>query len=255
MKNVILLSGFAALLLSGTSSAALLNELPLSSVSIDLHDTERLQRGAKIYMNYCSGCHSLRFMRYNRMAKDLGLTTFDGQVDEGLLYSNLIFTHATVYDPIQISMPPADAKQWFGVVPPDLSLSARERGADWIYTYLKSFYTDSSRPFGTNNLLIPGVAMPNVLEPLRGKIVKRDLPTDDSDSDVELSPLILVEQGEMDATEFDSAMSDLVNFLVYVGEPAKLVRYKIGVGVVAFLLVFLLVAYQLKRVYWKKIKH
>lgn len=250
-KSLISLVG---LLFSSLLHASLLHEIPLSSVNIDLHDSERLQRGAKVYMNYCSGCHSLRYMRYNRMAKDLGLTTFDGEVDEDLLYSNLIFTHAKIYDPIQISMPMVDARQWFGTVPPDLSVSARQRGADWIYTYLKSFYEDSSRPFGTNNLLIPGVAMPNILEPLRGKVIKREQTTDDTDTDVELSPLLLVEKGEMTANEFDSTLEDLVNFLVYVGEPAKLVRYRMGVGVMIFLLVFLVVAYRLKVVYWKKLK-
>jgi len=254
MKTLTCFPAFLILLFTSASNAALLNEAPLSSVRIDLHDQEKLQRGAKVFMNYCSGCHSLRYMRYNRMAKDLGLTTFDGQLDEDLLYNNLIFTHATIYDPIQISMPPVQAKQWFGVLPPDLSLSARERGADWIFTYLKSFYADSSRPFGTNNLLIPGVAMPNVLQPLRGTVIKKDETSDESDSDIALSPLILVEKGEMNATEFDSTLEDLVNFLVYVAEPAKLVRYKIGTGVVAFLLLFLIVAYRLKVVYWKKIK-
>jgi ubiquinol-cytochrome c reductase cytochrome c1 subunit len=131
--------------------------------------TASLQRGAKVFMNYCSGCHSLKYLRYNRMAEDLGLTTFDGQIDQDLLKSNLIFTQATIYDPIQIAMPAEDAKQWFGVVPPDLSLSARERGGQWLYNYLNSFYNDSSRPFGVNNLLIPNVAMPDMLEPLIGK--------------------------------------------------------------------------------------
>ena len=151
--------------------AAATTPVKLASIDVDVQIQSRIQRGAKLFMNYCSGCHSLRYMRYNRMAEDLGLTTFDGELDQDLLVSNLIFTSATIYDPIQISMPPVDAQQWFGITPPDLSLSARERGPEWIYTYLKSFYADDSRPFGTNNLLVPDVAMPNILAPLAGKVI------------------------------------------------------------------------------------
>ena len=128
--------------------------IPLKSVIIDIKDKESLQRGAQLFMNYCSGCHSLKYMRYNRMAEDLGLTTFDGQVDEDLLKNNLIFTQAVIYDPIQIAMLPEDAKQWFGMVPPDLSLSARDRGPQWLFNYLQGFYSDDSRPFGVNNIMI-----------------------------------------------------------------------------------------------------
>lgn len=219
--------------------------MPMHSVTIDLKDKERLQRGARIFMNYCSGCHSLKYMRYNRMAEDLGLTTFDGQIDEDLLKNNLIFTQSTIYDPIQIAMPEEDAKQWFGIVPPDLSLSARDRGPIWIYNYLKSFYHDESRPFKTNNLLFPDVAMPNILEPLMGKTVLAE------DSKLHESYLLLVRHGEMFENEFDSALQDLITFLVYVGEPAKLIRYQLGFFVIAFLCILWIVAYALKRSYWK----
>ena len=120
-------------------------DVELLPIAIDLHDKEKLQRGAKIFMNYCSGCHSLRFMRYNRMATDLGLITFSGAIDSDLLISNLIFTTAKEQDPIVNSMPATDARQWFGRLPPDLSLSARERGAEWIYTYLKSFSSNCKK--------------------------------------------------------------------------------------------------------------
>ena len=226
-------------------------QVEITSVSIDLKDKARLQRGATLYMNYCSGCHSLRYMRYNRMAQDLGLTTFSGEVDKDLLVNNLIFTSAEVYDPIRISMPEVDARQWFGRLPPDLSLSARERGADWIYTYLKSFYADSSRPFGANNALVPDVAMPNILEPLAGVVI-----ADPARHLAGQSPnyLVLREPGEMSPQQFDSALQDLVTFLVYVSEPAKLVRYKMGVFVLLFLGVFLVFAYQLKISYWRDIE-
>ncbi len=188
--------------------------------TLDLTDRATLQRGATLYMNYCSGCHALRYMRYNRLASDLGLTTYDEHADNNFLISNLIFTTATVNDPIQISMPERDARQWFGRLPPDLSLSARERGAGWLYTYLNGFYADPHRPFGANNVLVPGVAMPNILDPM---------------------------QRSMSKVQFDKNIADIVAFLVYVAEPTRLVRYKLGVVVIVFLCIFLLVANQLKR--------
>ncbi|TAL62044.1 MAG: cytochrome c1 [Legionella sp.] len=245
-KGLILSLCFFFPLLAFASSEV---DLPLQKVSVDIKNKERLQRGAKWYMNYCSGCHSLKYMRYNRLAKDLGLTTFDGELDKDLLKSNLIFTQASIYDPIQIAMPAEDAKQWFGMVPPDLSLVARARGADWLFTYLQSFYRDSKRPFGSNNLLISDVAMPNVLAPLIGKTILITHPKDHS------TYLQLVQPGEMYPNQVDDALTDLVTFLVYVGEPAQLIRYKLGFFVILFLLVFLVVAYLLKKVYWQRIKH
>ena len=149
-------------------------------------------------------------------------------------------------------MPPTDARQWFGRTPPDLSLSARERGADWIYTYLKSFYVDKSRPFGANNLLVPDVAMPNILAPLQGSVIAEN----HGDSMDRQKPLdiVLVARGEMTEQEFDSALQDLVTFLVYVAEPVQLIRYRIGVFVLLFLLIFLVVAYRLKRSYWSVLR-
>lgn len=226
-------------------------EVELLPVEVDIHDQAKLQRGARLFMNYCSGCHALRFMRYNRMAKDLGLTTFAGDIDSDLLYSNLIFTSAKIHDPIENSMPPEGALQWFGRVPPDLSLSARERGPEWIYTYLKSFYVDKSRPFGSNNALVPDVAMPNILAPLEGVVIAEHT---ENNANHDLPPnLVLLEQGEMTEQQFDSALQDLVTFLVYVGEPAQLVRYKMGGFVILFLCIFLIFAYQLKRFYWRNI--
>ena len=236
------------LLAHGAAQATAFEAVDIKPLSIDSKDKARLQRGAKWFMNYCSGCHSLKYMRYNRMAEDLGLTTFDGQVDKDLLKSNLIFTKASIYDPIHIAMPPEDAKQWFGVVPPDLSLVARARGAKWLYVYLKSFYQDSSRPFGSNNVLFPDVSMPNVLAPLIGKMILI------SNTPDHRTYLQLVQQGEMFPNEFNDALNDLVTFLVYVGEPAQLVRYKLGGFVLVFLLVFLIIVYRLKRVYWRRIK-
>ncbi|MCL9685190.1 cytochrome c1 [Legionella sp. EUR-108] len=220
-------------------------EIAAQSISIDINNKERLQRGAKLFMNYCSGCHSLKYMRYNRMAEDLGLTDFAGQINKNLL-NNLIFTQATVSDPVQIALPPEDAKQWFGIIPPDLSLSARERGAHWLYLYLKNFYNDDSRPFGVNNLLVPNVTMPNVLEPLMGQ---QALVINNESHD----SLLLTKQGEMLPVDFDNALQDLVTFLVYVGEPAKLIRYRLGIFVILFLTILLIAAYYLKKIYWRRL--
>lgn len=198
-----------------------------ASATIELHNEARLQRGAKLFMNYCSGCHSLGFMRYQRLAKDLGLTKADGQIDKELV-SNLMFSPAKLVDPIRIAMPSTDARQWFGLVPPDLSLIARQKGADWIYHYLKGFYPDAQRPFGANNTLMPDTAMPNVLYPLA--IQER------------LSPEI-----------FDKDIADLVSFLVYVAEPAQLIRERLGWKVLLFLALFCIISYLLKQSYWKKL--
>ncbi len=200
----------------------------LLPMHIDLSDRAKLQRGAQLFMNYCSGCHSLRYLRYNRMGKDLGL-------DKNVLVNNLIFTTAKITDPMTISMPAVDARQWFGLTPPDLSLIAREQGADWIYTYLKSFYADNSRPFGANNILVPDTAMPNVLAPLQGQVVAVH------------ENLILSKKGEMSPQQFASLLDDLVTFLVYVGEPVQLIRYRMGIIVITFLAIFLLIAYRLKK--------
>ncbi len=240
------------LIIAFACSPIIAADIELLPVAIDLHDKAKLQRGAKIFMNYCSGCHSLRFMRYNRMAKDLGLITFAGDIDSDLLVNNLILTKATVQDPIENSMPATDARQWFGRLPPDLSLSARERGPDWIYTYLKSFYADKTRPFGANNALLPDVAMPNILEPLEGKVIAKH-GDDNADHHVPLH-LVLVKQGEMSQQEFDSTLQDLVTFLVYVAEPVQLIRYRIGVVVILFLFLFLVVARQLKKSYWQDVR-
>lgn len=253
MKITYLIGGILSIAILTAPQANSVDNVELLPVKIDLSDKEKLQRGARLFMNYCSGCHSLRYMRYNRMATDLGLTTFDGQLDEGLLVNNLIFTHATVHDPIEISMPPTDARQWFGVVPPDLSLVARKRGEKWLYTYLNSFYEDKSRPFGSNNLLIPNVAMPNVLAPLVGRVIAVRSGTQGSDLSVKY--LLNMGGGEMTPQEFANAMQELVSFLVYVGEPVKLVRYRAGGFVMAYLFVFLFIIYRLKKNYWKKNSH
>jgi ubiquinol-cytochrome c reductase cytochrome c1 subunit len=232
---------FIVLMLTSFAQAA--------SLEINIHDKEKLQRGAKFFMNYCSGCHSLEYMRYNTMAMDLGLTSFDGKVDSDLLTNNLIFTKSTIYDPIKISMPPEDARQWFGIVPPDLSLISRVRGASWLYNYFRGFYADPSRSFGTNNILFPQVAMPNVFAPLVGIMIASPHAQLESPEDLRLAI-----PGKISEPELDSHLEDLITFLVYVGEPARLVRYKLGIFVIVFLIVFFLFANALKNWYWRRLK-
>lgn len=190
-----------------------------------------LQRGARIFMNYCAGCHSLKYLRYNQMAEDIGLVSEDGQADLVLLKNNLIFTQARPQEPIEVSMPLEDARQWFGVVPPDLSLIARQRSPAWISAYLQGFYPDSSRPFGTNNHLFPDVAMPDILGPLL---------------DGSVDALNPVQRKEL--------IEDLVNFLSYVSEPVRQERERIGVGVIVFLLIILGFVYCLTRSYLQNSK-
>ena len=228
-------------------------DVALLPVRIDLRDHASLQRGAKLFMNYCSGCHSLHYMRYNRMADDLGLTTHAGTIDNDLLVNNLIFTEANPQAPIDISMPPVNARQWFGRLPPDLSLSARERGPNWLYTYLKSFYDDKNRPFGDNNLLVPDATMPNILASLEGTVIALKQRGNHHLYGQSHTQLVLVKPGEMSMSQFDSALNDLVNFLVYVAEPAKLIRIRIGMFVMLFLCLFLALAYPLKKLYWRDV--
>lgn len=195
------------------------------ALTVKVRDRAAIRRGAEFFMDHCGGCHSLRYMRYSRMVKDLGLGAFDGKLDS-FLVKNLIDTPAKIDELIKVSMLPGDAKQWFGAVPPDLSLTARERGAKWVYTYLKSFYADKSRPFGADNLLVPQVAMPNVLEPLAK---------------------------EASQNQIDALLIDLMAFLDYVAEPVRSTRYYLGIIVLGFLSIFFLVVYQLKKIYWRQL--
>lgn len=247
------------LVLISTTNYAETAGMPLMSTSIDLSDKAALQRGAKLFMNYCAGCHSLKYLRYNQMAKGLGLMTFDGQVDKPLLKNNLIFTQAPIGEPIKVSMSPKDAREWFGKVPPDLSLVSRVRGSNWLYTYLHGFYQDPKRPFGSNNWLFPDVGMPNVLAPLQGIQVaqykKQIFDFDGEKKEVKvIKSLLEVEHGSMTEHQFDTAVHDIVAFLTYVGEPIKQTRQWYGFWVIAFMVVFTALLYALKKSYWMEVK-
>ena len=212
----------------------------------DLGDRASLQRGAQLYMNYCAGCHSLKYMRYSRMAEDLGLT-------EDEVMKNLNFTGAKFGEQVQVSMPAAGGEKWFGKMPPDLSVIARVRGSDWIYTYLKSFYLDESRPLGWNNKLFPNASMPNPLWELQGLQHAEFGQPDAATGERHVESLKVTQAGRQDAREFDQTARDITNFLEYVGEPAALKRQSIGVWVILFLAALTFLAYLLKQEYWKDV--
>ncbi len=245
MKKII--AALALLALPGLGWAATAG-YPLMQAPIDLHNQASLQKGARMFVNYCMGCHSLEHQRYNRMARDIGLT--DDQVKE-----NLIFTGAKIGDTMKNAMPKAAAKQWFGVTPPDLTLIARSRGVDYLYTYLQTFYKDPTRPFGVNNAVFPNAGMPHVLWELQG--MQEPVYTNHKDAaghEVKvLSGFKLVQPGSLSAPQFKEAMGDLTNFLAYVAEPIKLERQRIGIWVLLFLALTTVVFYLLKKEYWKDV--
>lgn len=231
----------------------------LDPVHIDLHDKPSLQRGARLFVNYCLSCHSAAHMRYSRVAEDLG-------IPPDLAKQNLVFAGDKVTDLMKIAMLPEDAKDWFGTAPPDLTLIARAREPRWIYTYLRSFYRDDQAPKGWNNLVFPNVAMPHVLYELQG--IQRPVFTTKTETirveqngkrvekTVErrvFDKFVLERPGTRSPADYDKDMRDLTNFLVYLGEPVKLERYRIGVYVLLFLLVFFVFAYLLKKEYWKDV--
>ncbi len=211
----------------------------------DLNDRASLQRGAQLYMNNCSGCHSIKYMRYSRIAEDLGLT-------EEEVMNNLNFTGAKFGEQVQVSMPHAGGEKWFGKMPPDLSLISRVRGSDWIYTYLKSFYLDESRPLGWNNKLFPNASMPNPLWQLQG-LQHAEMSEPDAIGERLVEALKVTQAGTQTPSQFDQTARDITNFLEYVGEPAALKRQSMGVWVILFLVALTFLAFLLKQEYWKDV--
>jgi ubiquinol-cytochrome c reductase cytochrome c1 subunit len=221
------------------------HEMELDSAGNNVNNTSSLQRGAKYFVNYCLGCHSAQYVRYNRLAEDLQLT-------EDQLIENLMFTGEQPFDTMNIAMSPDDASRWFGIAPPDLSLIARSRGPDYIYTFLRSFYVDESSPTGVDNLVLEGTAMPHVLWELQG-IQEAHTEADPEHEGEEHVELELVTAGTLSEEEYDGVVRDIVNFLEYVGEPMQLERQSLGIRVIAFLLVLLLISYMLKKEIWKDV--
>lgn len=210
-------------------------EVHLDKAPIDPSDQASLQRGARTFVNNCLNCHSANYMRYNRL-QDIGLT--EKQIKE-----NLLFTAEKVGDPMTSAMNKKDAKKWFGVAPPDLSVEVRARGADWVYTYMRSFYRDETRPSGWNNLVFDKVAMPHVFYELQGEQAL----------DHETHALTLTKPGKLSVEEYDALVGDLTNFMAYMAEPAKQQRNRLGWFVLLFLGVLLVLTYKLKKAYWKDI--
>lgn len=206
----------------------------------DLGDQASLQRGAKVFADNCLACHSASYMRYNRLM-DIGMAEED--------IRKMLPEGSKLGSTMKAMMDSESAKAAFGVAPPDLSVTARSRGTDWLYTYLRSFYADSSRPTGVNNLLFPLVAMPNVLGGMQGE---QALQVEKQEGH-EVQMLKLVSPGSMSTKEFDATVGDLVNYLDFMAEPAKLVRYKLGYIVIGFLFLLLILSYALKKEFWKDI--
>jgi ubiquinol-cytochrome c reductase cytochrome c1 subunit len=229
-----------------TGNALAATEAKLDSANTNIKNMQSLQRGAKYFVNYCLGCHSAKYVRYNRLAKDL-------QITEQQLVDNLMFTGEHPFDTMAIAMRPEDATRWFGVAPPDLSLIARSRGTDYLYTYLRGFYVDPSRPTGVNNIVLRGTSMPAVLWELQG--TQRAVFHEDPEHPGQevFAGFEQVSPGELSAAQFDEMVRDIVNFLDYIGEPIKRDREALGIRVIGFLLVFLLIAYLLKKEIWKDV--
>jgi ubiquinol-cytochrome c reductase cytochrome c1 subunit len=236
---------FVALVLSLLATSVAGDEIRLDRANIDVNDAISIQRGARTFINYCLNCHSASAMRYNRMV-DLGLT-------EEQIKNYLLFTADKVGDPMTISANRKEQKQWFGVEPPDLSVIARSRGTDWLYTYLRTFYRDDKRPTGWNNIVFPNVGMPHALWQLQGiQVVSSEVEEHDGQK-VEHRKLVLQKPGSLSSIQYDSLTRDLVNFLSYMAEPEKTKRTQIGIVVLLFLLLLLVPAWLLKKEYWKDV--
>jgi ubiquinol-cytochrome c reductase cytochrome c1 subunit len=243
MKKIIL----GLLMVLPLSVLAAGSNVPLDKAEYDLTDKASLQSGAMLFMNYCLGCHQTQYQRYQRTFEDLSIPIEMGQ-------QYLQFTGEKPGEHIKNAMPAENAAKWFGAPPPDLTLVARVRGADWIYTYLRTFYADESTKFGVNNLVFPDVGMPHVLEELQGipsKTTEKMLI--DGEMVDRYVGIKADGSGELSAAEYDTAVLDLVNYLVYIGEPSRLQSENIGRWVMVFLLVLLVLVYLLKKEYWRDV--
>ena len=243
MKKII----FVLSLLLPMSVMAAGGNVHLDKAEYDLTDKASLQTGAKLFMNYCLGCHQTQYQRYQRTFEDLGIPLELGS-------ANLQFTGEKPGEHIKNAMPSESGAKWFGAPPPDLTLVARVRGADWIYTYLRTFYADENTTFGVNNLVFPDVGMPHVLQELQGVPSKTSEKMLIDGEMVDRYVGIKADgSGELSAAEYDTAVLDLVNYLVYIGEPSRLESESIGRWVMIFLLVLLVLVYLLKKEYWRDV--
>ena len=241
-----LLSAFAVL--GGVAPAAFAQEEHLDAAPNRIEDITSLQHGAQIFVNYCLSCHSASMMRYNRL-QDIGISDKE-------LQANLLFTTDKVGDTMTVAMRPTDAKEWFGVAPPDLSVEARARGRDWLYTYLRSFYRDDTRPTGFNNVVFQNVSMPNVLWQLQGERAARfeDITEESGEKIHHFAGFTQLTPGTLSPIDYDSSVADLVAYMSWMSEPTQKERKQLGVWVLLFLSVLIFFAWRLNAAFWKDIK-
>jgi len=249
LKSLKLLLAAAVLSLSAAPAYSAGGNVELLDAQVNLDNKLSLARGAKLYANYCMGCHSLKFSRYNRVAADIGL---DEDSIKSIIFTRNDDNELSKTGSLMVNaIPEKDAAAWFGTAPPDLSVVARARGGgDWIYSYLKGFYRDDSRPFGVNNTVFDNVGMPHVLLELQGM---QELEEHDDGHGHVTKTLKLTEPGKLSAAQYDQVARDLTNFLVYVGEPAQLHRTFYGILTLLFLCVLFVFSYFLKKEFWKDI--
>lgn len=252
MKKLIL-TLVAALGIAGGAHAAVGGLVALDKAPVDTTNQASLQNGAKLFVNYCLGCHSAAFMRFNRL-KEIGLS--DQEIKD-----NLLFTTDKVGETMVSAIDPKQAKSWFGANPPDLTVIARSRagaggsGADYLYTFLRTFYRDDTKATGWNNLVFPSVGMPHALWQLQGerRAILETVEVHGQNTQV-FKGWETISQGTMSTQEYDQAVGDLVNFLQWMGEPAQNTRIRVGVGVLIFLGIFILIAWRLNAAFWKDVK-
>lgn len=248
LRNIVGLAVLLASLIAVEAVASGGGDTHMEAARIDPTNTSSLQRGARNFMNYCSGCHSAQYVRYKTIGKYLGLS-------EEQLIDNLMFNADKTFETIQASMPPEDAQRWYGVAPPDLTLMARAKGTDYIYNFLKGFYVSEDSPTGVDNLVLEGTSMPHVLWELQGYQTANFTQHDNEDGSVTRSfeGFEILTAGSMDAEDYDEFVRDTVNFLAYISEPIRSDRRKLGVWVLMFLIFFFVLASMLKKQIWKDV--
>jgi ubiquinol-cytochrome c reductase cytochrome c1 subunit len=246
IKNI---AAALALLLVASQSMAAGGGAKLEPSEIDLDNVSSLQRGARNYMNYCSGCHSAQYVRFSTIGKMLELS-------EEQLIDNLMFNAEKTFETIQSAMPADEAQRWFGQAPPDLSLMARARGADYVYNFLKGFYVSPDSPTGVDNIVLAGTSMPHVLWELQGYQAANfsEHENDDGSVTIEFKSFEPLTAGSMDAEDYDEFVRDTTNFLAFIAEPIRQDRRRLGVWVIMFLIFFFILATQLKKQIWKDVK-
>ena len=243
--NCSAIAALAILLIAGGAWGA--SDMEMESANNDIGNVASLQRGARNFMNYCAGCHSAQYVRYNSVGKGLELS-------EDHLVEYLMFNAEKTFETIQASMPREDAARWFGQAPPDMSLIARAKGTDYLYNFLRGFYLDAESPTGVDNLYLPGTSMPHVLWELQGyQAAVFEQPDPEAGGAPRFESFELVAEGTLSVEDYDAFVRDTVNFLEYISEPVRSTRRVLGVWVLLFLTVFLIIASMLKNQIWKDV--